>query len=129
MIKKSIWHHKIVWSFFIKKRHNLSFPRITYFQKKMVLGCKPEWNREAITDFSRLPSLRRLQATPPLQTSLDFASKFSSYSRLYRYFHEVFNTTAENLFFFKVKSSYNFSAVISSVICLSSLLFSARRKC
>ena len=36
----------------------------------MVLGCKPEWNREAITVFSRLPSLRRLQATPPLQTSL-----------------------------------------------------------
>ena len=25
--------------------------------------CKPEWNREAITVFSRLPSLRRLQAT------------------------------------------------------------------
>ena len=32
--------------------------------------CKPEWNREAITVFFRLPSLRRLQATPPLQTSL-----------------------------------------------------------
>ena len=32
--------------------------------------CKPEWNREAILVFSRLPSLRRLQATSPLQTSL-----------------------------------------------------------
>ena len=39
-------------------------------QKKGLLECKPEWNREAITVFSRLPSLRRLQATPPLQTSL-----------------------------------------------------------
>ena len=36
----------------------------------MVPECKPEWNREAVTVFSRLPSLRRLQATPPLQTSL-----------------------------------------------------------
>ena len=35
----------------------------------MVPECKPEWNREAITVFSRVPSLRRLQATPPLQTS------------------------------------------------------------
>ena len=29
----------------------------------MVPECKLEWNREAITAFSRLPSLRRLQAT------------------------------------------------------------------
>ena len=36
----------------------------------MVPECKPEWNREAIMIFSRLPSLRRLQATLPLQTSL-----------------------------------------------------------
>ena len=36
----------------------------------MVPECKPEWNREAITVFSRLPSLRRLQSTPLLQTSL-----------------------------------------------------------
>jgi hypothetical protein len=36
----------------------------------MVPECKPEWKREAITVFSRLPSLRRLQATPPLQNSL-----------------------------------------------------------
>ena len=36
----------------------------------MVPECKPEWKREAITVFSKLPSLRRLQATPPLQTSL-----------------------------------------------------------
>ena len=36
------------------------------FPQKMVPECKPEWNREAI----RLPSLRRLQATPLLQTSL-----------------------------------------------------------
>ena len=41
-----------------------------FFDKKMVPECKPEWNREAITVFSRLPSLRRLQATPLLQTSL-----------------------------------------------------------
>jgi hypothetical protein len=37
----------------------------------MVPECKPDWNREAITVFSRLPSLRRLQATPLLQTSLN----------------------------------------------------------
>ena len=36
----------------------------------MVPECKPEWNREALTVFSRLLSLRRLQATPPLQTSV-----------------------------------------------------------
>ena len=36
----------------------------------MVPECKPEWNKEAITVFSRLPRLRRLQATPLLQTSL-----------------------------------------------------------
>ena len=36
----------------------------------MVPECKTEWNRELITVFSRLPSLRRLQATPTLQTSL-----------------------------------------------------------
>ena len=39
-------------------------------QKKGLLECKPEWNREAITFFFRLTSLRRLQATPPLQISL-----------------------------------------------------------
>ena len=42
----------------------------SFFPQKMVPECKLEWNREAITVFSRLPSLRRLQATPPLQTSL-----------------------------------------------------------
>ena len=36
----------------------------------MVADCKPEWNREAITVFSRLPSLRKLQVTPLLQTFL-----------------------------------------------------------
>ena len=40
------------------------------FYKEMVPECKPEWNREAIMVFSRLPSLRRLQATPLLQISL-----------------------------------------------------------
>ena len=40
----------------------------------MVSECKPEWNREAITVFSKLPSLRRLQATPLLQTSLLFVT-------------------------------------------------------
>ena len=44
--------------------------RVRFFHKKMVPECKPEWNREAITVFSRLPSLRGLQATPLLQTSL-----------------------------------------------------------
>ena len=43
---------------------------MVFSTKKGLLECKPEWNREAITVFSRLPSLRRLQATPPLQTSL-----------------------------------------------------------
>ena len=43
---------------------------MVFLTKKGLLECKPEWNREAITVFSRLPSLRRLQATPPLQTSL-----------------------------------------------------------
>jgi hypothetical protein len=42
-----------------------------FFPQNYILPeCKPEWNREAITVFFRLPSLRRLQATPPLQTSL-----------------------------------------------------------
>ena len=43
--------------FFVKKRHNLSFPRITYdivFPQKIVPEWKPERNSEAITDFSRL---------------------------------------------------------------------------
>ena len=44
---------------------------MVFSTKKGLLECKPEWNREAITVFSRLPSLRRLQATPPLQTSLE----------------------------------------------------------
>ena len=43
---------------------------VVFSTKKGLLECKPEWNREAVTVFSRLPSLRRLQATPPLQTSL-----------------------------------------------------------
>ena len=42
----------------------------SFFPQKMVPESKPEWNREAITVFSRLPSLRRLQATHLLQTSL-----------------------------------------------------------
>ena len=45
-----------------------------FLTKKRLLECKPEWNREAITVFSRLPSLRRLQATLPLQTSLGGAA-------------------------------------------------------
>ena len=50
----------------------------------MVSECKPEWNREAITVFSRLPSLRRLQATPPLQTYLnESTSKALLKSNLY----------------------------------------------
>jgi hypothetical protein len=43
----------------------------SFFTQNYILPeCKPEWNREAITVFSRLPSLRRLQATPLLQPSL-----------------------------------------------------------
>ena len=42
----------------------------SFFPQKMVPECKPERDREAKTVFSRLPSLRRLEATPPLQTSL-----------------------------------------------------------
>ena len=41
-----------------------------FFPQKMVPECNPEWNRETIAFFSRLPSLRRLQATPTLQTDL-----------------------------------------------------------
>ena len=75
MIKKSIWHHKNFWSFFVKKRHNLSFPRITYdivfSTKKWCLGANQS-GIEKLSSFSPdfLNSLRRLQATPPLQTSL-----------------------------------------------------------
>jgi hypothetical protein len=43
----------------------------SFFNKKMVPECKPEWSREAIMIFSKLPSLRRLQANPPLKTSLE----------------------------------------------------------
>jgi len=41
--EKSIWHHKNFWSFFVKKRDNLLFPRLTYdivfSTKKMVLSA------------------------------------------------------------------------------------------
>ena len=58
---------------------------MVFSTKKGLLECKPEWNREAITVFSRLPSLRRLQATPPLQTSLQvsqsvFIEKYLKFS-------------------------------------------------
>ena len=43
----------------------------SFFPQNYILPeCKSEWNREAITVFSRLPSLRRLQATPLLQPYL-----------------------------------------------------------
>ena len=42
-----------------------------FFPQNYILPeCKAEWNREVITVFYRLPSLRRLQATPLLQPSL-----------------------------------------------------------
>ena len=44
----------------------------SFFPQLMVPECKPEWNREATTVFSRLPSLRRLQAIPLLQPSLRY---------------------------------------------------------
>ena len=60
--------------FFCKKQtityEGKSSCSVVFSTKKGLLECKPEWNREAITVFFRLPSLRRLQATPPLQTSL-----------------------------------------------------------
>jgi hypothetical protein len=73
MVKKSIWHHKLFWSFLSKNGITCRFLEqhtTSFFPQKMVPGCKQEWNREAVTIFSRLPSLRRLQATPPLQSSL-----------------------------------------------------------
>ena len=36
------------------------------FQQKMVPQCKPEWNREAVTVFSRLPSLLAADKPCPL---------------------------------------------------------------
>ena len=42
-----------------------------FFHKKMVPECKPEWNREAITVFSRLPSLMAAdKPCPQLKPSL-----------------------------------------------------------
>ena len=74
MIKKSIWHHNIFWSFFCQKKdiscRSLKWHMTSFFPQKMVPECKPEWNRESIMIFYRLPSWRRLQATPPLQNSL-----------------------------------------------------------
>ena len=71
----------------------------SFFHKKVMPEYKPEWNREAIKVFSRLPSLRRLQATPLLQTSLflgkiypmklwsivDFSINFTGGMALYLY--------------------------------------------
>ena len=54
----------------IKPKKVANDQKINFFHKKMMPDSKPEWNREAITVFSRLPSLSRLQATPLLQTSL-----------------------------------------------------------
>ena len=74
--KNQFWHHNIFWTFFLsKKGHILLFCNrhmTSFFQQKLVPECKPEWNREAITVFSRLPSLKRLQGTPLLQTSLAY---------------------------------------------------------
>ena len=66
----------------------------SFFPQKMVPECKPEWNREAIMVFSRLPSLRRLQATPLLQTSLiiwKFSFRFAD-----SYNMPLFETSAKN---------------------------------
>ena len=84
--------------FFGKKKDiKMSSPKMTYdiiFPQKMVPECKPEWNREAIMVFSRLPSLRRLQATPLLQTSLiiwKFSFRFAD-----SYNMPLFETSAKN---------------------------------
>ena len=61
---------------------------ILFFPQKKVPECKQEWNREAITVFSRFPSLRRLQATPPLQTPLVGAPavyKFFTIGQIFEY--------------------------------------------
>ena len=66
----------------------------SFFPQKMVPECKPEWNREAIMVFSRLLSLRRLQATPLLQTSLiiwKFSFRFAD-----SYNMPLFETSAKN---------------------------------
>ena len=45
----------------------------------MVPECKPEWNREAITVFSRLPSLMAAdKPCPQLQPSLGVTTKYVS---------------------------------------------------
>ena len=46
---------------------------VWFFDKKGLPECKPEWNREAITVFSRLPSLMAAdKPCPQLQPSLIF---------------------------------------------------------
>ena len=43
----------------------------SFFPQKMVPECKPEWNREAIMVFSRLPRLMAAdKQCPQLQPSL-----------------------------------------------------------
>ena len=54
---------------------------VVFLTKKGLLECKSEWNGEATTVFSRLPSLRRLQATPPLQISLS-GTEFVDFKKL-----------------------------------------------
>ena len=64
----------------------------SFFPQKMMPECKPEWNREAITVFSRLPSLMAaekpcsqlqpsLSLTPSVTaaTNAHFATKFGAY--------------------------------------------------
>ena len=55
---------------------------ISFLPKKQILPeCKPEWNREAITVFSRLPSLMAAdKPCPQLQPSLCGSGQSSSKS-------------------------------------------------
>ena len=53
-----------------------------FLTKKGLVECKPEWNIKAVAVFSRLLSLRRLQDTPPLQTSL-MSKLCSNFSHLF----------------------------------------------
>ena len=48
---------------------------VVFLTKKGLPECKPEWNREAITDFSRPPILMAAdKPCPQLQPSLGYGA-------------------------------------------------------
>ena len=72
-----------VWnSEFVKEVCNRAVT-LFFLQKNGCLSANQTAIREAVTVFSRLPSLRRLQATPPLQTSL-ISTECHSFWNLHR---------------------------------------------